>query len=190
MIETVQAILVQTGSTAVWDYVRDIRRWAELLPGYQECEVIDDKTSRWTVKVGTGGMVRKVSVLVSIDNWTEPERVDFSFQLEGDPCEGGGAFLAAPQGSDSTDVTLQLQVSGSGPMAPMWEAMSKPLLPQLAKSFGGSLKREIEASAGVAVEPAPPGLLARLWQWLARLFRKPAEQEPEPQNRDPGQEGT
>ena len=36
-------------------------------------------------------------------------------------------------------------------MAPMWEAMSKPLLPQLAKSFAEQLKAEIEKAAG-----APP----------------------------------
>ena len=41
-------------------------------------------------------------------------------------------------------VTLRVQVRGSGPPAPMREAMGRPLLPKLAKGFAGQLKTEIE----------------------------------------------
>ena len=57
MIETCQSISVAAPMGAVWDYVRDIRRWAQLMPGMQTCEVTDDDHSMWGIKVGVGGMV-------------------------------------------------------------------------------------------------------------------------------------
>jgi hypothetical protein len=64
---------------------------------------------------------------------------------------------------------MRVQVSGSGAMAPMWEAMSKPLLPQLAKSFAASLKAEIEQIPEVKTSMLA-ALVQRLQQFLSKLF--------------------
>jgi carbon monoxide dehydrogenase subunit G len=150
MIEVEQAVLINARIERVWQYVKDMRRWAALLPGYRECAVIDAHDSRWILKVGVGGLMRTVRVLVHVDEWQEPARVTFSYTLEGDPVQGGGSYIASPGAADETAVTLRLTVAGSGPLAPMWEAMSRPLLPKLAKSFAERLKTEIEtASPGV-----------------------------------------
>ena len=154
MIETEQSVVIDVGIDSVWDYVRDIRRWANMMPGMQECAVIDDNDSQWTLKVGVGGLVRTVNVLVHVDQWDGPERVNFSYKLKGDPVEGGGSYLASPKGAAQTEVTLTVQVAGTGPMAPMWEAMGRPLLPQFAKGFAGQLKAEIEKAVGVSAEKA------------------------------------
>ena len=74
--------------------------------------------------------------------------MSFSYQLDGDPVRGVGSYAASPKGDHETEVALSVRVEGSGPMAPMWEAMSRPLLPQLAKSFAAKLKAEIEAAVG------------------------------------------
>ena len=147
MIETEQSISIDAAIENVWAYVQDIRRWANLFPGCRDCAVLDEHDSRWTIKVGVGGLVRTVNVLVHVDEWDGPERVDFSFTLEGDPVVGGGSYSASRKTACETEVTFRVRVAGSGPMAPMWEAMSKPLLPQLAKSFARKLKVEIEKAA-------------------------------------------
>jgi carbon monoxide dehydrogenase subunit G len=147
MIETEQSASIDASIENVWHFVQDIRRWADLFPGCRECAVIDAENSRWVLKVGAGGLVRTVNVLVCIDEWSGPERVLFSYQLEGDPVQGGGCYLAARTAADATEVTLKVRVEGSGPLAPLWEAMSRPLLPQLARSFAGRLKAEIEKRA-------------------------------------------
>jgi carbon monoxide dehydrogenase subunit G len=156
VIETGKSIVIDAAIDQVWSYVQDIRRWANFLPGCQECTVINDSDSRWVIKVGVGGLVRTVNVLVHIDLWAGPERVDFSYQLAGDPVVGGGAFIATAKAAHTTEVSFNVRVAGSGPMAPMWEAMSKPLLPVLAKSFAGKLKAEIEQAAAVALRVATP----------------------------------
>ena len=151
MIETEQAILIEASIDDVWEYVQDIRKWAQLLPGCRDCTVIDAHDSRWLLKVGAGGLVRTVNVLVHVDQWDGPERVSFSYKLEGDPVEGGGSYTASRKSAGETEVALQIRVVGSGSMAPLWEAVSRPLLPRLAKSFATKLKMEIEKSVGEAI---------------------------------------
>ena len=64
MIETEQTILINSAIDRVWDYARDIKNWASIMPGYQDCTIIDENASRWTLKVGVGGLVRTVNVAV------------------------------------------------------------------------------------------------------------------------------
>jgi carbon monoxide dehydrogenase subunit G len=147
VIETQASVPIDAPIKEVWGFVQDIRRWAQLFPGCRDCEVIDARNSRWTLKVGAGGLVRTVRVLVRVDEWAGPGRVDFSYTLEGDPVEGAGSYNASPAGTDATDVALTVRVAGTGPLAPLWEAMSRPLLPQLARAFAGRLKAEIERAS-------------------------------------------
>jgi carbon monoxide dehydrogenase subunit G len=173
MIETEQTILIDVGIDGVWSYAHDMRRWADLLPGMREFTVVNENDSRWSLKVGVGGLVRTVNVLVHVDRWDGPERVSFSYKLEGDPVEGGGSYLATRKGDRQTEVTLKVRVQGGGPMAPMWEAMGRPLLPQLAKGFAEQLKAAIETEApqpvAQAVAPSSSGFVAwlrSLWRWV------------------------
>ncbi|MGB8365811.1 MAG: CoxG family protein [Rhizomicrobium sp.] len=175
MIETEQTVAIDVAIEGVWNYVQDIRRWANLMPGMRECTVIDADNSRWMLKVGVGGLVRTVNVLVHVDQWDGPERATFSYKLEGDPVQGGGTYTASRQGPHETEVKLVVRVEGSGPMAPMWEAMGRPLLPQLAKGFGGQLKAEIERTVGAsgpraAAATDAPAPFASIGKWLSKLW--------------------
>ncbi len=158
MLETEQTISIDAAIGCVWDYVSDIRKLANLMPGLRECTVVDADDSRWTLKVGVGGLVRTVNVLVHVDRWNGPERVNFSYALQGDPVTGGGSYTASRKSAHETEVTLHVRVEGGGPMAPMWEGMGKPLMPQFVKSFAGQLKAEIEKAVGAppSTDGAPP----------------------------------
>lgn len=169
MIEAEHDLVIAAGIENVWGYVQDISKWALLFPGCKECQVIDDNHSKWIIKVGAGGLIKTVNVLVHIEEWAGPEKVIFNYKLESEPVVGSGSYLASRNGANETAIKLHLRVEGSGQMAPMWEAVSKPLLPQMAKSFAGKLKDEIELACGIAVEPKPSFFKA-IWQWLLRLF--------------------
>ena len=172
MIETEQTALVNAPIADVWAYVRDIARWAEIMPGYRECEIVDADDSRWTLKVGVGGLVRTVKVAVHVDAWAGPEIVHFSYRLAGDPVQGGGTYRATAKGAQ-TDIALTVRVAGSGPMAPMWEAMGKPLLPKFATDFANQLKAEIEKSVAAGAGAALPARERDgLWERLRRLLRR------------------
>lgn len=171
MIETTQEVTIARPIGDVWAFASDIARWAALMPGMQDCEVIDADNSRWVLKVGVGGMVRVVTVKVHVSRWDGPAHVTFDYDLEGDPVKGGGTYDAVASGPDATEVTLKVRVEGSGPLAPMWEAMGRPVLPQLAKAFAGQLRDAIEREgSSEPVAPPAPGLLARLLAALRRLL--------------------
>ena len=179
MIAADHTLPVRAAIDDVWSYVSDIQLWAALFPGCRECIVVDDDNSRWLIKVGVGGLVKTVAVLVHVDRWHGPGLVEFSFQLESEPVAGSGSYSAGALAPGETQVTLQVEVAGSGHMAPMWEAMCRPLLPQLAKSFANSLKAEIEqAITGTPV--TRPSILARLLAWFRRLRSGPARQSRPP----------
>ena len=169
MIEAEHSTAIHAHIDTVWDYVKDIQNWAVLFPGCSGCELLNDDDSRWTLKVGAGGMVKTVTVLVHVDNWAGPEAVDFSFMLEKEPVTGNGSFRAAATGKNETGICMRVQVAGSGAMAPMWEAMSKPLLPQLAKSFAAQLKAEIEQIPVVKTSWLA-AQLQQFKQWLRALL--------------------
>ena len=174
MIEAEHALIIDAGIDEVWNYVQHIDKWATLFPGCRECVVMDEHNSKWVIKVGAGGLVKTVNVLVTVDNWSGPERVDFSYRLETEPVVGSGSYTAVPRGDTATEVSLHVKVEGSGQMAAMWEAMSRPLLPQMAKTFSSRLKKEIEETetgADTAVA-TPPSAWSRFTAWLGRLFRK------------------
>lgn len=177
MIATEQTVTVARGIDQTWEYAHDFRRWASIMPGYQSCEIVDDDTSRWVLKVGVGQMVRTVKVQVEVQKWAGPERVDFTFKLTGDPVTGSGTYVAAANPDGTTQMTLRVEVAGTGPMAAMWEAMGGPVLPKFAKGFAEELRTRIEAEypapEGLALFTAPdaaPGLWARLLAAIRRLF--------------------
>ena len=172
MIETEQRAEIEAGLDAVWDHVRDIARWAAIMPGYRACAIENDNDSRWTLKVGVGGLVRTVTVAVHVEEWAGPGLVRFRYALKGDPVTGSGTWRATALSSGRTGITLAVRVEGSGPMAPMWEAMGRPLLPQFARSFAAELKRAIEAAPGAAPPAEGKGPRAWLRGFCRRLARR------------------
>ena len=99
----------------------------------------------------------------------------FTYKLEGDPVKGGGRYTAVRKGAHETEVALQVRVEGTGPMAPMWEAMGGPLLPKFARSFAAQLKTEIEKAsmapmAETPVMQASASPIARFFKGLGRFW--------------------
>ena len=176
MIETRQTIAIAAPIEGVWEYVAHIPNWAGFMPGLQDFSITDADTSRWALKVGVGGMLRQVKVQVHVDQWAGPQLATFSYQLEGDPVLGGGSYAAARNSGGGTDITLTVRVEGSGPMAPMWEAMGRPLLPGFVKAFAEQLQKQIEGGAADSDPPkaarAKASLIASLWRWLQSCLRR------------------
>lgn len=175
MINTEQTIVIEAPIDDVWVFARDILNWAQLMPGLQDCDVLDEDNSRWTLKVGVGALVRTVRVAVHVDRWAGPSEVDFTFMLASDPVNGGGTYRARSLNQNSTELVLAVRVVGSGPMAPMWEAMGRPLLPKLARGFADEFKAEVERTrvgpiAETANDNGMNSWFARFLRWFAGLF--------------------
>ena len=154
MIANEHSFLVQTSIKDVWDYVENIPGWASIFPGHQNCELINEDDSVWTIKVSAAGVTRTDKVKVHVEKWDKPQQVDFVFDVDDLPVEGNGTYVAIAKSSNETEVTLRICIIGSGPMAPMWEAVGTPMLPEFVKAFATKLKAEIELAAGVGTASA------------------------------------
>lgn len=174
----------------VWSYVEDIKGWAEIFPGYQDCVLVDDDHSQWTIKVSAAGVTRTDKVQVHVHEWAGPEQVLFRFDVDDLPVEGNGSYSASAKSPNETEVLLKVCIIGSGPMAPMWEAVGTPMLPEFVKGFATKLKNEIEFNAGVGTTSAADTAFALpvikgvikssligLWFWLKNLL-VPARKNP------------
>jgi carbon monoxide dehydrogenase subunit G len=170
MIDTAQDIIIDAPIGQVWDVASDITAWANLMPGLQDCVILDQDRSSWILKVGAGGLVRSVKVNVHVARWAGPEEVDFTYSLDGDPVQGGGTYRARALGPQKTEIGLAVRVEGSGPMAPMWEALGRPLLPKLARGFAEQFKAEIEQRTGVAQAEPVTGTAGWLRRSIARCL--------------------
>jgi len=177
VIEHRQPIAIDAPNTQVWTYVSDMANWAANMPGYKAFEVLSEKESLWTLKVGVGALNRTVKVRVFITAWDEPDHVAFTFKLDNDPVDGDGAYRAQVRPDGGTDVDIGFRINGQGPMAAAWEAMMRPILPKMTNGFGDTLKARIEELSATAVAPAcapppvaapgrVPGVFGRLWRWL------------------------
>src|SRR3546814_20820379 len=93
--------------------------------------------SQWTLKVGAGGLVRTVNVNVHVDQWDGPERVDFSYRLQGEPVVGSGAYVATRKGPRQTEISLQVRVEGSGPRAQTGRASGRERVGQCVRMSVG-----------------------------------------------------
>lgn len=190
MIETEHRFSIDVSIDEVWAYVRDIGNWAASMPGYQSFELVDELRSKWVLKVAMGALTRTVRLNVEIIEQREPDHIAFQLQGENDPVVGTGSFHAAADAS-ATAVAFTLAITGSGPMAGTMEAMSRPIVPRMARQVGEALKTAIESTAepsmpasagGSATVARParatstdgppvrqrPGLLRRLWLRLRR----------------------
>lgn len=181
MIEHQQSIVIDAPNAQVWAYVSDMANWAASMPGYKAFEVLSEKESLWTLKVGVGALNRTVKVRVFITAWDEPDHVAFTFKLDNDPVDGDGAYRARVRPDDGgTDVDIGFRINGQGPMAGAWEAMMRPILPKMTRSFGDTLKSRIEeiaaqqVGAGIsspaATPPSAARRLAMLWRWFVNLL--------------------
>lgn len=53
------AVEIPLPATEVWDFVSNMEKWATLVPGYREHEIINDRQSTWTF-AGNVGVLKKL----------------------------------------------------------------------------------------------------------------------------------
>jgi carbon monoxide dehydrogenase subunit G len=168
MLSTAEKTQIAVPLSDVWKYVSVPANWAAQFPGYVSFEEINPNEYTWTIKVGLGGLVRTVKIRVHVTEWNEPTHVAFTLEGITEPISGTGSFNASEVAAGSTEIALELSISGSGSMANMMEAMARPVLPKLGQTFCTRLKNAIEEDAGVAEAKEPRVPWYRRWWLLLR----------------------
>lgn len=139
MPEIKHELQVKQNIDDVWKFAGNICNFAESLPGCESCEVLDDAHSHWIVRFNVGPLNKALQFDVEITEFDPGNRLRFDMTARNDPVTGYGEFKTIALSEQETKIKLALAINGRGPLAPMMEALSSPLMPGLAKDFSDSL---------------------------------------------------
>lgn len=129
----------------IWDFVSDMDKWAPLVPGYIEHEIISDMQSTWTFKGDIGIMQKTVKLQVDIKEWIEPTTVTFDLTGLNENFAGNGYFQADALSDNQTKMTGNLDITAKGMMGPMVNAVLKNFVPKTAEDLTNRIAEEIIA---------------------------------------------
>lgn len=127
----------------IWEFVSDMDKWAPLVPGYIEHEIINDRQSTWTFKGDIGMMQKTVSLQIDITEWDGPSRVSFDLKGLNENFSGDGYFLAEEVSDAKTKVTGNLDITAGGMMGPMINTILKSFVPKTAKELTEAVANKI-----------------------------------------------
>lgn len=181
----------------IWEFVKEMDNWAELVTGYQSHVKESETDSLWVLKGDVGVMARTLKFRVHITEWNGPSRVAFELEGLNEPMDGSGCFEMAPHEAEdagaagparrsgffvrmleaiarfflrgfgggrpprakSADagpgrgvarLTLRLELRPGGPMAPMVNAMIKPVMLPAAEQLTDGIMARLEQLHGRA----------------------------------------
>jgi carbon monoxide dehydrogenase subunit G len=129
----------------VWNFVRSIDRWAPLVPGYIEHEILNDRESMWKFKNEVGMMKKTLHLKVVITNWIEPNKVTFDLKSMNEKLHGNGYFEAIKLTDNKTSMAGFIELIGSGTWTKMVNPLLKTNLPIMIEELTNSVGHEIES---------------------------------------------
>ncbi|WP_442599751.1 CoxG family protein [Neobacillus sp. D3-1R] len=128
----------------IWNFVKDMDNWAPLVPGYIQHEKLNEKQSTWEFKSDIGIMKKKVSLMITINEWIEPTKVIFQLTGINEKFRGNGYFTAEPLSSEKTKMTGFLDIHAEGAMGGMVNNILKTVVPKTAEELAEAISLKLE----------------------------------------------
>jgi carbon monoxide dehydrogenase subunit G len=125
----------------IWNFVKDMDNWAPLVPGYVYHEKLNNRQSTWEFKGDVGILKKKVSLLIDIKEWIEPNKV--SFDLQGEKYAGEGYFEVKAININNTRLTGFLEITAIGAMESMKNSLLKTALPKSAEEIALAISSKL-----------------------------------------------
>ncbi|WP_462405434.1 CoxG family protein [Gracilibacillus sp. Marseille-QA3620] len=144
-------VQLPVGIEEIWTFVSDMDKWAPLVPGYIEHEIINDRESTWAFKGDLGFMKKTVKLKIDITEWKEPTTVTFNLKGLSDNFKGGGYFQAEAIDENNTQMTGSLDITAGGAMGPMVNTILKNFVPKTAEELTVAVADKIREVNGVSL---------------------------------------
>jgi len=134
---------LDVGIEQIWEFVSDMDKWAPLVPGYIEHEIINENQSTWTFKGDIGIMQKTVKLQIDITEWREPTLVTFDLTGLNENFAGNGYFEAEAIDANKTKMTGNLDITAKGMMGPMINTILKNFVPKTAEELTNAVAEKI-----------------------------------------------
>lgn len=135
----------------IWEFVSDMNKWAPLVPGYIEHEILNERQSTWAFKGDLGFMKKTVKLKIDIQEWIEPTKVTFDLEGLSDNFSGNGYFEAEALDENRTKMTGYLDISAKGAMGPMINTIMKTFVPKTAQELTEAVAGKIAELEGATI---------------------------------------
>ena len=134
-------VVLELPIRVIWNFVKDMDNWAPLVPGYVNHEKINNRQSTWEFKGDIGILKKKVSLLIDIKEWIEPNKV--SFDLQGEKYTGEGYFEAKAINPNNTRLTGFLEINAIGALESMKNSLLKTAIPKSAEEIALAISSKL-----------------------------------------------
>ncbi|MBP1971145.1 carbon monoxide dehydrogenase subunit G [Virgibacillus natechei] len=130
----------------IWEFVRDMNKWAPLVPGYIDHDILNDSQSTWTFHVDLGILHRKISLKIDITKWQKPTKVTFDLTGLNEKFSGNGYFEAQTIDESTTKMTGNLDITAKGMKGSVINPVLKSYVPnmteELTEAIANTLKEQ------------------------------------------------
>ena len=133
----------------IWNFVHDMNKWAPLVPGYIEHEILSERQSTWAFKGDLGFMKKTVKLQIDIKEWNEPSEVTFDLKGLSDNFKGGGYFRAEVIDEKTTRMSGHLDITAGGMMGAMVKQILTKFVPQTAEELTDAIVAKLLEINGV-----------------------------------------
>lgn len=135
---------VQVPQKEVWNFVSQMEKWATLVPGYREHQIINDRQSTWTFAGNVGALKKEVKVQIDITGWEEPSKISFDLTGLTDKFKGKGYFEDIALDASKTQMTGHLEVKAGGLAAPVLNPIFSAVLPKATSVLTNRVANKIQ----------------------------------------------
>lgn len=138
---------VKVSQQEVWSFVSDMEKWAKLVPGYRNHEMISDTQSKWVFAGNVGVLKKSVEVQIDITDWEEPSKISFDLKGLTDKFTGSGYFTAKVIDAQTTEMTGFLEIKAGGIAAPVLNPIFSAILPKATSMLTERVANKIQSEA-------------------------------------------
>src|SRR5699024_1530047 len=134
---------LDVGIEQIWEFVSDMDKWAPLVPGYIEHEIINENQSTWTFKGDIVIMQTSCKFEVVITEVRETTLVTFDLTVLNEIFAGNAYFEAEAIDVNKTKMTGNLDITAKGMMGPMINTILKNFVPKTAEELTNAVANKI-----------------------------------------------
>jgi carbon monoxide dehydrogenase subunit G len=139
-----QQIELAVPINVIWDFIRDANNWAPLVPGYIQHEQISTSVITWEFKSDLGIMKKKVSLVIDIKEWNEPNKVSFELRRPNEKYIGEGYFEALAVNKQKTLLTGFLEINATGALGSLANSLFKNVIPKSTEEVAAAISSKLE----------------------------------------------
>lgn len=134
----------------VWSFVSDMNKWAPLVPGYRDHEILNERQSTWKFIGDVGFMQKMIRLKIDIKEWQEPNKVTFDLRGLNENFKGNGYFEATAVNGKKTKITGHLTINAKGMKGPVLNPVLKSFVPKMTKDLTVAITRKLTKLETVA----------------------------------------